>query len=74
MRQLRISTARDDAHIVVSISDGGPGISSETADRLFQPFVTDKSNSMTVGLSICRAAVSLLMVASCGSTAQARQG
>lgn len=57
LRELRISTARDDQHIVVSISDSGPGISPEIAARLFQPFVTDKSDGMGVGLSICHAVI-----------------
>ncbi|QUD90873.1 PAS domain S-box protein [Phenylobacterium montanum] len=38
----------------VSISDTGCGISPEVADRLFQPFVTTKSQGMGVGLSISR--------------------
>ncbi len=43
--------------VTVSVADTGPGISKEVADRLFQPFVTTKTQGMGVGLSICRAIV-----------------
>ena len=38
----------------VTIADSGPGVSPDVADRLFQPFVTTKSQGMGVGLSISR--------------------
>jgi two-component system sensor kinase FixL len=37
-----------------SLRDTGPGISTEVADRLFEPFVSTKQEGMGVGLSICR--------------------
>lgn len=41
----------------VSVSDTGPGIPPDVAERLFQPFVTTKPGGMGVGLSICRTIV-----------------
>ncbi|SMP57655.1 two-component system, LuxR family, sensor kinase FixL [Novosphingobium panipatense] len=41
----------------VTVGDTGPGISSEVADRLFQPFITTKRTGMGVGLSISRTIV-----------------
>jgi two-component system sensor kinase FixL len=41
----------------IAVSDTGPGISEEVADRLFQPFVTTKPSGMGIGLSICRTIV-----------------
>ncbi|WP_247710440.1 sensor histidine kinase [Qipengyuania huizhouensis] len=41
----------------VAVSDTGPGIRPEIADRLFQPFITTKRTGMGVGLSISRTIV-----------------
>ncbi|WP_370183385.1 sensor histidine kinase [Alteriqipengyuania sp.] len=38
----------------VSVTDTGPGINPEVADRLFQPFISTKLTGMGVGLSISR--------------------
>ena len=57
-RELEIATeALADGFLAVSVSDTGPGIASEIAERLFQPFVTTKEHGMGVGLSICRTIV-----------------
>jgi two-component system sensor kinase FixL len=55
-RELAISTdvADGDGFARVSVADTGPGLSPEVADRLFQPFITTKSQGMGVGLSISR--------------------
>ncbi|MCO5160133.1 MAG: PAS domain S-box protein [Mesorhizobium sp.] len=53
-RELVVRTSLDDGYVVVEVSDTGPGISEEIADRLFQPFVTSKSTGMGIGLSISR--------------------
>lgn len=53
-RHLAIATeVRDDA-IEVRVCDTGPGISSEVAGKLFDPFVTTKPKGMGLGLSISR--------------------
>lgn len=41
----------------VTVTDTGPGVAPEVAERLFQPFVTTKRTGMGVGLSISRTIV-----------------
>ena len=58
-RELIIATgvADDEGLARVCVADTGPGLSPEIADRLFEPFVTSKSQGMGVGLSISRTIV-----------------
>lgn len=57
-RELRISSrATDPGFLQLSVADTGPGVAPDVADRLFQPFVTAKAESMGVGLSISRSIV-----------------
>jgi PAS domain S-box-containing protein len=54
-RELLIRSRQDETQqVLVSVTDGGVGISAENADRLFNPFFTTKSGGMGMGLSICR--------------------
>jgi two-component system sensor histidine kinase DctS len=56
-RRVQISAANADGQVLVSVADTGPGIPSETVDRLFEPFFTTKSEGMGMGLNICRSVV-----------------
>jgi two-component system sensor kinase FixL len=58
-REIAITTHVDvgEGFARVSVADTGPGISPEFAERLFQPFMTTKSQGMGVGLSISRTIV-----------------
>jgi signal transduction histidine kinase len=57
-RELLISTGKDTSGgLVVSVQDSGPGLNSESLDRVFDPFYTTKSSGMGMGLAICRSIV-----------------
>lgn len=56
-RDLTITVRRDGDAALFEISDTGHGIGEEIRSRLFQPFVSTKSDGMGVGLSICRTIV-----------------
>ncbi len=54
VRRLRITSgSTGDGFVRVSIEDSGPGLAPDVAGRLFQPFVSTKSEGMGLGLSIC---------------------
>lgn len=53
-RQLGVRAYRAGDEVAVEVSDTGPGIAEEVADRLFKPFVTTKSGGMGIGLSISK--------------------
>lgn len=56
--RLAIRTYQDETHrVVVAVEDSGPGIASEHADRVFEPFFSTKSGGLGMGLSICRSIV-----------------
>jgi signal transduction histidine kinase len=42
---------------IVTVKDSGPGLTSESFSRLFEPFYTRKPRGMGMGLSICRTIV-----------------
>jgi C4-dicarboxylate-specific signal transduction histidine kinase len=48
-----------DGMVVISVADTGPGIPDAVRSKVFQPFVTTKSNGMGVGLSVCQRIVEL---------------
>lgn len=56
-RELRVGAAREGGMVRVHVIDSGPGVSPDVAERLFEPFVTDKPSGMGVGLSISRGIV-----------------
>jgi two-component system, LuxR family, sensor histidine kinase DctS len=43
--------------IEFSVTDAGPGIAPDVAQRLFTPFFTTRSEGMGLGLSLCRTVV-----------------
>ncbi len=42
-------------HVVVSVSDNGPGMNKETQQHVFEPFYTTKSTGVGVGLGLASA-------------------
>ncbi|HEV7499774.1 MAG TPA: PAS domain-containing protein, partial [Vicinamibacteria bacterium] len=53
-RRVRLQTARQDGHVVVSVVDQGRGIATDDMARVFEPFYTTKPDGMGLGLPICR--------------------
>jgi two-component system, LuxR family, sensor kinase FixL len=57
-RRVRVeATVGADQRCEISVSDTGPGIPPDALDRIFDPFVTAKSEGLGIGLSISRSIV-----------------
>lgn len=57
-RKLRVTSSQSGENFVrVTVSDSGPGIEPNIAERLFHPFNSSKSSGMGVGLSICHSII-----------------
>jgi two-component system sensor kinase FixL len=57
-RRLELSVASDDLRTVrLSVRDWGVGLPTDLIARLFEPFVTTKSDGLGLGLSISRAII-----------------
>jgi signal transduction histidine kinase len=57
-RRLSLVVRADDGYVHFAVRDRGMGIDPAVADRLFEPFVTTKSDGLGLGLSISRTIVS----------------
>ncbi len=48
-----LKTASDEANVVITVADNGPGIPEEHLPHLFEPLFTTKVRGLGLGLSIC---------------------
>ena len=51
--EINIKSIHDDEHIIITITDTGPGIDEKDLKHIFDPFYTKKKMGFGVGLSIC---------------------
>jgi C4-dicarboxylate-specific signal transduction histidine kinase len=56
-RELRIKSAKHSEGVLIQVQDSGAGIDPGQADRIFEPFFTDKPEGIGMGLSISRSIV-----------------
>ncbi len=56
-RELCIASRSCGGVVEISVIDSGRGVPADVVDRLFQPFVTTRSNGTGLGLTICNAIV-----------------
>ncbi|HUE64127.1 MAG TPA: PAS domain S-box protein [Rhizomicrobium sp.] len=68
-RELTISCDIANEGLCITVQDTGPGLAPQVASRLFQPFVTTKTDGMGIGLKICQS-----IIEGHGGTIVARQG
>jgi two-component system sensor kinase FixL len=56
-RELTISCDLGSEDLCITVRDTGPGLAPQVAARLFQPFVTTKTDGMGIGLKICQSII-----------------
>ena len=56
-RVLRVAVRPAGGRVEFRVSDAGPGIADDVAQRLFTPFFTTRSEGMGLGLSLCRTVI-----------------
>jgi C4-dicarboxylate-specific signal transduction histidine kinase len=56
-RELLIQSAKHSEAVLIQVQDSGAGIDPGQADRIFEPFFTDKPEGIGMGLSISRSIV-----------------
>ena len=52
--RMRLRTWKEEAHVVVEVSDDGPGIPRDLLPRVFEPFFSTKPQAAGMGLDVCR--------------------
>ena len=52
--QVTISTRVEDRSVILDVSDTGPGVPEHLKARIFEPFVTGKSEGTGLGLALCQ--------------------
>jgi two-component system, LuxR family, sensor histidine kinase DctS len=56
-RRVVISAASDGDLVTISVADKGSGVTDDTAEKLFSPFFSTKTEGMGMGLNICRSII-----------------
>jgi C4-dicarboxylate-specific signal transduction histidine kinase len=56
-RLVEIETQQDANKVILRVRDHGPGVASDMAARIFEPFYTTKAEGLGLGLNICRTIV-----------------
>jgi signal transduction histidine kinase len=54
---IRVVADIDAGFVDIRVIDQGPGVDEATAERLFEPFYSTKSDGMGMGLNICRSII-----------------
>ena len=56
-RDVRVVVRAVDDTVRITVSDHGPGVEAAVRPKLFEPFASDKTDGMGMGLAICRTSI-----------------
>jgi signal transduction histidine kinase len=57
--EIIITTKNDGNYVKIAIIDNGHGITSDDIENIFNPFISNKSSGMGIGLNICRSFIEM---------------
>jgi PAS domain S-box-containing protein len=52
-KKIAVITGTTGDHILIKVSDAGPGVPTELRHKIFEPFFTTKNDGTGIGLSLC---------------------
>jgi PAS domain S-box-containing protein len=52
-KNIAVASFVEDDHIIIQVSDSGPGVPQEIRDKIFDPYFTTKHEGTGIGLSFC---------------------
>jgi PAS domain S-box-containing protein len=52
-RNIAVASFVERGHIIIQVSDSGPGVSQENRDKILDPYFTTKHEGTGIGLSLC---------------------
>ncbi len=52
VREIRLDSCRKNNHVILRVSDSGPGVPTKLRKTVFEPFFTTKDGGMGIGLAI----------------------
>ena len=52
-KKIDIASSAEGDHIIIQISDSGPGVPQEIRDKILDPYFTTKNEGTGIGLSLC---------------------
>ncbi|MES2633284.1 MAG: ATP-binding protein [Pseudomonadota bacterium] len=59
-RSIQVSISQEGSAAVLTVSDSGPGVSPELLPRIFEPFVTSRTDGLGLGLPLCESLASAM--------------
>jgi signal transduction histidine kinase len=57
-KNIAVASFVEDGHIIIQVSDSGPGVPQEIKDKIFDPYFTTKHEGTGIGLSLCHRIIS----------------